>query len=133
MELREGTANSHRHGTSETIEMNVNSFFVQYGEKTLNQILEAVSTSFKIFWDGSLSQFDDTIASSTNNKHFLNRLLDLRTETATHYEPPITLVHGEDTESTLKKTLTRIKIEQQEELEEMKARAAEQEGSDQED
>jgi hypothetical protein len=41
----------------------------------LNQLL---SNSFKVFWDGSISLYKDTVSSSTNNKEFLNKLLDIR-------------------------------------------------------
>ena len=89
--------------------------------------------SFKLFWDGSISQFEDTTYSASNNKHFLNRLLEVRTETAGHKEPPVALIHGHETESCLRTTLRRIKIEQQEEIEAMKARAAAMADSDAED
>jgi len=49
--------------------------------------------------------------SSSNNKEFLNTLLELRTETEQHEEPPVTLIHGAETEATLRKTLLRIKID----------------------
>jgi len=37
-----------------------------------------LKTSFKVFWDGSISLYKDTAFSSTNNKEFLNKLLDVR-------------------------------------------------------
>ena len=46
-----------------------------------------------------------------------------------HYEPPVTLIHGAETEMTLRDTLFRIKQEQQEEFEAAKLRAAEHEDS----
>ena len=52
-----------------------------------------------------------------NNKDVLNTLLDLRTKTNDHLEPPVTLLHGVDTEQLLRNTLMRIKVEQQEALE----------------
>jgi hypothetical protein len=47
----------------------------------------------------------------------LTTLLDHRTNTEQDEEPPVTLIHGADSEVTLRKTLLRIKIDQQEALE----------------
>ena len=44
-------------------------------------------------------------------------------KTETHPEPPVTLIHGLETEHTLRETLLRIKVEQQEEAD-AKAKAA---------
>jgi len=41
------------------------------------------------------------------------------------YEPPVTLIHGMETELTLRETLMRIKAEQQEEFERKQKEAAE--------
>ena len=41
----------------------------------------------------------------------------MRTNTEQDEEPPVTLIHGAESESTLRKTLLRIKIDQQEALE----------------
>lgn len=55
----------------------------------------------------------------------------MRTNTEQDSEPPVTLIHGAESESTLRKTLLRIKIEQQEALEALQAAAKEnQEDSD---
>ena len=45
---------------------------------------------------------------------FLNTLLEVRTDSEQHEEPPVTLIHGAETEATLRKTLLRIKVDQQE-------------------
>ena len=87
------------------------------------EISNALEHSFKVFWDGSISLYKDTVFSSSNNKDFLNKLLDVRCKTETHPEPPVTLIHGMETEQTLRETLLRIKVEQQEEAE-AKAKAA---------
>jgi hypothetical protein len=58
---------------------NPDEHLLQYGPKTLNSLCEAVESSFKIFWDGSISLYQDTAKSSTNNKVFLNALLEVRT------------------------------------------------------
>jgi hypothetical protein len=84
----------------------------------LNKLIDAVKCSFKLFWDGCITVYQETAKSSTNNKDFLNALLELRTETDQDEEPPVTLIHGYNTEQTLRKTLMRIKIEQQEALDE---------------
>jgi hypothetical protein len=55
--------------------------------------------------------YQETAYSSTNNKEFLTALLDMRTNTEQDEEPPVTLIHGSDTEVTLRKTLLRIKID----------------------
>jgi len=55
-------------------------------------------------------------------------LLDHRTNTEQDDEPPVTLIHGMETEQTLRKTLLRIKIDQQEALEELQRQAKENQG-----
>jgi len=97
---------------------------LQLGPKTVFAIQKAVRLSFKLFWDGSVCLFKDTVLSSSNNKEVLNTLLDLRTKSNDHQEPPVTLLHGQETEAVLRTTLMRIKIEQQEALD-AKKRAAE--------
>lgn len=89
---------------------------------------KALKTTFKIFWDGSISLFQETAFSSTNNKDFLTTLLDVRTNTEQDQEPPVTLIHGSESESTLRKTLLRIKIDQQEALEALQRAAKENQG-----
>lgn len=76
--------------------------------------------------------FKDTVLSSQNNKEVLNTLLDLRTRTNEHQEPPVTLLHGQETEQVLRNTLMRIKIEQQEALD-AKKRAAEEKVEDEDE
>jgi 3-phosphoglycerate kinase len=78
--------------------LNPEEFLLQYGPKTLNNLKEAIVTSFKLFWDGSISMYQDTAFSSTNNKEFLTALLDMRTNTEQDEEPPVTLIHGSETE-----------------------------------
>ena len=103
--------------------MHGNEFALQCGPGTMSEITHALDQSFKVFWDDSISLYKDTVFSSSNNKDFLNKLLDMRTKTEQHAEPPVTLIHGMETEVTLRETLLRIKVEQQEEAE-AKARAA---------
>lgn len=54
------------------------------GPKTVKAIQRAVRLSFKLFWDGSVSLFKDTVLSSSNNKEVLNTLLDVRTRSNEH-------------------------------------------------
>lgn len=100
--------------------MNPDEFLLQYGPDTMKELSHLISHSFKVFWDGSISLYKDTMSSSTNNKEFLNTLLDTRMQSDQHQEPPVTLIHGQETEITLRETLMRIKVEQAEELERMK-------------
>ena len=100
-------------------------FLIQFGPTTLADVVNQISHSFKLFWDGSISLFRDTTLSSTNNKDFLNRLLDVRMHSENDQEPPVTLIHGNETELTLRETLMRIKAEQQEEFERKQREAAE--------
>ena len=99
--------------------LNPEEYLLGYGPKTLSALKNAIKTSFKVFWDGSISMYMDTALSSANNKDFLNALLEIRTDTQHDEEPPVTLIHGAETEQTLRKTLLRIKIDQQEALEAM--------------
>ena len=61
--------------------------------------------------------FQDTVLSSKNNKDVLNELLLMRRKTNEDEEPPITLLHGQETEKLLRSTLMRIKNEEAEALE----------------
>lgn len=58
--------------------MNTEDFVLQYGETTMSELGHLLKNSFKVFWDGSVSLYKDTAFSSTNNKDFLNHLLDIR-------------------------------------------------------
>ena len=71
---------------------------LQLGPKTVFALQKAINLSFKLFWDGSVCMFKETVLSSANNKHVLNTLLELRTKTNDHQEPPVTLLHGQETE-----------------------------------
>lgn len=72
---------------------------------------KAIETSFKIFWDGAISNYMDTNKSSENNKVFLNKLLEMRANTEQEVDPPVVLIHGNHTESCLRSTLTKIKAD----------------------
>lgn len=100
--------------------MNADEVMLQYGPETISELSHLLKHSFKVFWDGSISLYKDTVSSSTNNKEFLNQLLDVRMHSNDDQEPPVTLIHGVETEQTLRETLMRIKVEQQEEMERMK-------------
>ena len=101
------------------------SFVLQYGPKTIRKIMiDGIQKSFKLFWDGSVCMYQDNVLSSVNNKEVLNKLLDVRTQTNEDPDPPVTLLHGQETEKILRATLLRIKVEQQEALD-AKKRAAE--------
>lgn len=89
--------------------------------------------SFKVFWDGSISMYPQTALSSSNNKTFMNKLLDVRQESEQDLEPPVTLIHGSETEVCLRETLMRIKVDQQEELERIKAAQEEGDSEEQEE
>jgi len=91
--------------------MNTDEVLLQYGPETISELGHLLKHSFKVFWDGSISLFKDTVSSSTNNKEFLNQLLDVRMHSDQHQEPPVTLIHGIETEMTLRDTLMRIKHE----------------------
>ena len=58
--------------------MNTEEFMLQYGPDTVAELSQLLTNSFKVFWDGSISLYKDTVSSSTNNKEFLNKLLDIR-------------------------------------------------------
>lgn len=59
----------------------------------------------------------DTFLSSCNNKDILKTLLELRRATNEHEEPPVTFIHGHDTEKFLRSTLLVMKDEEQKALE----------------
>ena len=67
----------------------------------------------------------DTFLSSCNNKDILKTRLEMRRMSNEHEEPPVTLLHGQETEKVLRKTLMFIKDEEQKALE-AKQRAAQQ-------
>ena len=64
--------------------MNTEEFMLQYGPDTMAELSQLLSNSFKVFWDGSISLYKDTVHSSTNNKEFLNKLLDIRMASDQH-------------------------------------------------
>lgn len=99
-------------------------YILGYGPKTIESVQKAIDTSFKLFWDGSIGMYIDTVITSRNNLDVLNSLLEMRTRTNDDEEPPVTLLHGQETEKVLRQSLMRIKIEQQEALD-AKRRAAE--------
>ena len=68
----------------------------------MRNLKQAVNQSFKLFWDGSISMYQDTVLSSQNNKEVLNTLLEMRTRTNEDEEPPVTLLHGQETEKLLR-------------------------------
>lgn len=107
-------------------------YVLAYGPKTIRAIQEAIRLSFKLFWDGSISMFQDTVLSSSNNKEILNELLLMRRRSNEDEEPPVTLLHGQDTEKLLRQTLLRIKIDEQEALD-AKKRALEEQVPEEED
>ena len=65
-------------------QMDPDDFILQYGPETVQELGYLLSHSFKVFWDGSISLYNDTIYSSTNNKEFLNKLLDIRMHSDQH-------------------------------------------------
>lgn len=85
-------------GGEKVVCLDPESYLLQYGPKTLHMLQEACKTTFKLFWDGSVSLFQETACSSQNNKDFLTTLLDVRTNTEQDQEPPVTLFHGSETE-----------------------------------
>jgi len=91
--------------------LNSAEILLQFGPETMNDLLRLIGSSFKMFWDGSISLYKDTSLSSTNNKEFLNKLLDVRVVSEQDQEPPVTLIHGLETELTLRSTLMTIKAE----------------------
>lgn len=121
----------------ETVVISERDYVLQFGPKTVDAIVEAVNTNFKLFWDGSVSMFNDTAHSATNNKHFLKALFEMRELTETHQEPPITLMHGQETFATVRDSLMRIKKDRADEAEAERLRIAEEraamEGSDAEE
>lgn len=75
-------------GTSEekdeSVTISMTDYVLQYGPKTVQAIIDATNSSFKLFWDGSISLFKDTAHSSKNNKDFLRCLFEMRLATQDH-------------------------------------------------
>ena len=63
------------------------------------------------------------VFSCENNKRFVQELLSWRTITNEHPEPPITLIHGVESEEVIRFSLLRLKAEEQERIEEQKRQA----------
>lgn len=61
-----------------------------------------ISQTFKLLWDGSLSPSHDSVGISPTNKQFVEALLELRVTTQNDDEPPVTLLHGPETDSVVK-------------------------------
>lgn len=77
-----------------------------------------------MLWDGSISFFKDAVLASSTNKQLVQRLLDFRARTHNDDEPPVTLLHGQETETVIRHSLMRLKVEQQEAAEAAKRKAA---------
>lgn len=87
-------------------------YLLGYGPVTVQMLQKAIDSSFKLFWDGSVGMYIDTVIASRNNLDVLDTLLEMRTRTNEDEEPPVTLLHGQETEKVLRQSLMRIKIEQ---------------------
>lgn len=61
--------------------------------------------------------YTDTALSSSNNKEALKVLLELRRKTNGCEEPPVTFMHGIETELLLRHTLMQMKEDEQREFE----------------
>jgi 3-phosphoglycerate kinase len=85
--------------------INSDHFVLGYGPKSIEAIKTAIKQSFKLFWDGSIGMFLETALSSSNNKEALKVLLDLRRCTDKLEEPPVTFMHGIESELLLRHTL----------------------------
>ena len=96
----------------------------------MRDLTETINCSFKVLWDGSVSLFKDSILAASNNKDLVSTLLTLREQSANDPEPPITLLHGTETEQVVKSSLLRVKVEEAERLEEQKRIAREEGGED---
>ena len=108
-------------------------YLLGYGPKTIEMVQQAIDSSFKLFWDGSVGLYIDTVVASRNNLDVLNTLLEMRTRTNEDEEPPVTLLHGQETEKVLRQSLMRIKIEQQEALDAKRRAAEEHQAQEEED
>ena len=111
--------------------INEDHYVIGYGPKTIEAIMSAVSQSFKLFWDGSVSMFMETALSSSNNKDVLKVLLELRRKTQNLEEPPVTFMHGIESEVLLRHTLMQLKEDEQRAFE-AKQRAAQDKPEDEE-
>ena len=72
-----------------------------------------------------MSVYKDGDWSSSCNKTLVQKLQEFRKSTQNDEEPPVTLLHGAETETVIRHSLMRIKIQQQEEIEEQKRKARE--------
>ena len=109
----------------QTYEANPDHYVLEYGEQTRNTFVNTLESTFKFFWDGSLSIIKDAILASEFNKLATAKLLDFRQRTNNDDEPPVTLLHGGETETVIRHSLMRLKVDQQEALEAQRRKAAE--------
>ena len=86
-------------------------YVLEFGHLTRTQIQREIEASFKLFWDGSISPFKDAVLASETNKIVVSKLLDLRLRTANDEEPPITLLLGSETETVIRHSLMRLRVE----------------------
>jgi hypothetical protein len=77
----------------------------------MDDMVLSIKSSFKVFWDGSISLFKEAVLASSNNKNLVQALLNVRSETNNDEEPPVTLIHGHETEALLRSSIMRIKLE----------------------
>jgi hypothetical protein len=98
---------------------------LEYSDATREDLQALIPSTFKLLWDGTLSPLPPSVTADSahallTNKLFVERLLDLRVNSQNDDEPPVTLLHGSETETVVRASLLRVKLEQQEAQEEAK-------------
>ena len=92
-------------------ELSSNAYVVEFGPQTVQNVLSHTKDAMKIFWDGSISLYPDTLANE-NNKAFTLDLLRIRGENEDRAEPKYSLIHSEETAVVVHQAQTKIKLDQ---------------------
>lgn len=86
-------------------------FILEFGQNTVQKVLECTKDAMKIFWDGSVSLYPDTFAHE-NNKTFTLDLLRIRAENEERTEPKYSLIHSEETDLIVNQSMSKIKLDE---------------------
>lgn len=116
--MEEAEAHHSEGEPAETVhdEVKTHELIIEFAEETKHHITSLIPTTFKLLWDGTLSPMPPASAENSayaqlTNKHFVETLLDVRVSSQNDDEPPVTLLHGSETETVVKSSLLRVKLE----------------------
>lgn len=92
-------------------ELESKAYILEFGDVSMQSLLNNTKDAMKIFWDGSVSIYPDTFAYQ-NNKTLTLDLLRIRHENEDRTEPKYSLVHSEETDLVVTQSVSKIKLDE---------------------